>query len=90
MLGFRKESWIPDLCYSSDFEVCNREVALPKSLVQQNFRRARSCENLLDDNIMDLKEEVTNEQREVIGFHFGRPFRPNISTTLKEGYNFNC
>ena len=88
MPEYKNELVLPDLSYSSDFQFYSKKVALPQSLMQQNFRRARSCDNILDDTNSGSKvENQSGRSEEVIGFHFGRPFHLNNSSIDKEGYN---
>ena len=78
-MEFKCESLLPDFSYSSDYQLSARRVGFPQPLKQHNFRRARSCDNILDEEKRDFDEEREQfRKEEVVGFHFGRAFESTI------------
>ena len=71
--AYKCESLLQEFSYSSECQLSGR-ISGP---IQHNFRRARSCDNLLDEEWNQTSNENQNEDK-ACGFHYGRYSRSSF------------
>ena len=77
------DSLLPEFCFANNAEFPVKQNPIHR-LTEPNFRRARSCDNILDSKSNDFFHGIKNQpKKQVIGFHFGRAFETIVD---KEGF----
>ena len=72
-MAYKCESLLQEFSYSSECQLSGR-LSVP---IQHNFRRARSCDNLLDDE-WDQTSNETQREDKTWGFHYGQHVRSSM------------